>query len=223
MSDSLTIIRSFVRKPLSFRCKPPTHSRALEKYPEIMKRLGPSPSPEGRCTVTVEHQLNGPASPGDLRELRDLLGDYAEPFATFYEEHDGFVLYKDPRSGRGGRWKPLSIQQWTEATEELRSMNEFSPPGDDPAEIMSSGIAFAHAPQSGNFFAVAMSGPKPGAIYYANHDGWYERSFAANFDDFIRRVTSNPVKLLSRDLGCYARYSDGTSNVQWIPDAVVKE
>ena len=40
-----------------------------------------------------------------------------------------------------------------------------------------------------------------------------------DFEEFITRVTSNPAHLLSEELGCYARYSDGKTSIQWIPES----
>jgi hypothetical protein len=72
-------------------------------------------------------------------------------------------------------------------------------------------------PHSGNYFVVPIKGPSIGKVFYANHDGWYEKPFAKSFDDFVVRITKNPVKLLNDELGCYTRYSDGKTDLQWIP------
>ena len=79
--------------------------------------------------------------------------------------------------------------------------------------------ALATAPQSGNYFVMPVEGPNAGKVFYADHDGWYESHFAKDFEEFITRVTSNPAHLLSEELGCYARYSDGTTPIQWIPES----
>ena len=80
------------------------------------------------------------------------------------------------------------------------------------------GIAVATVPASGNYFVMPVEGVAAGKIFYADHDGWYESAFADRFQDFLVRVTRDPVKLLAEDVGCYTRYSDGKTDKQWIPE-----
>lgn len=86
-------------------------------------------------------------------------------------------------------------------------------------------MPFACVPQSGNYFVMPVDGPHAGKVYYVNHDGdgWYESAFAQGFDDFIFRVITDPASLVSNELGCYTRYSDGKTDVQWIPKELVIE
>jgi hypothetical protein len=53
------------------------------------------------------------------------------------------------------------------------------------------------------FFAVRKTGPKRGAIFYTDHETLaVEAPFASDFDEFVSRIISDPVKLLAKDLGC---------------------
>lgn len=88
----------------------------------------------------------------------------------------------------------------------------------DPDHIRT-GVAFATVPQSGNYFVMPVEGPNAGKVFYADHDGWYESHFAKHFSEFITRVTNSPAHLLSEELGCYSRYSDGKTPIQWIPES----
>jgi hypothetical protein len=40
---------------------------------------------------------------------------------------------------------------------------------------------------------------------------------------FSFRVTADPASLMSEELGCYTRYSDGKTDIQWIPKELVVE
>ena len=164
----------------------------------------------------ILHVLNAISSADDLKVLHSMLGIHAASFEGIYAAHDGFVLYKDSLSDKAGI-EALPICQWQEAGDDMRQWFEHLDDESDPDHIRS-GVAFATVPQSGNYFVVPVKGPNAGKVFYADHDGWYESHFAADFAEFITRVTSNPVHLLSEELGCYARYSDGTTSIQWIPE-----
>jgi hypothetical protein len=165
----------------------------------------------------LSHVLNAPASANDLALLRSMLGAHAAQVKDFYRTHDGFVLYKDSLSRAAGI-EALPISQWQDAGEEMRQWFEHLDDESDPDHIRT-GVAFATAPQSGNYFVMPVEGPNAGKVFYADHDGWYESHFATDFNEFITRVMSNPAHLLSEELGCYARYSDGKTPIQWIPES----
>ncbi len=147
-----------------------------------------------------------------------MLGNHAGPLAAFYERHDGFVLYKDTLSSAAGI-ELFSVDQWLAATEDMRSCFKHlaDDPDNDPDHIVK-GIAIGTVPESGNYFVLPIDGPNAGKIFYADHDGWYESAFADDFDAFLKHVTEEPVRLLAEQVGCYTRYSDGETDLQWIPE-----
>ena len=146
-----------------------------------------------------------------------MLGEHSAQFEEVYANHDGFVLYKDSLSDAAGI-EALPIAQWIEAGDDMRRWFDHL---DDESDLdhIRTGIAFATAPRSGNYFVMAVEGPNTGKVFYANHDDWYESHFSEDFAEFITRVISNPAHLLSEELGCYARYSDGKTSIQWIPES----
>jgi hypothetical protein len=164
----------------------------------------------------LHHVLNPPADFGDLEILRSKVGSLDPAIESVYEMHDGFTLYEDDLSDTAGI-DVLPIAGWEEAGAEVREWLDQLDPDDDP-DCLRSGIAFATVRHSGNYFVIPVEGPSSGKVFYADHDGWYETHFAENFDDFVNRITSDPAKLLSEELGCYTRYSDGKSSIQWIPE-----
>lgn len=196
---------------------------------QLLEAFTKSPAPGFRCFAAgdktnarflarVRHILNPPASSALIAKIRQSLGVHAGPIVELFQHHDGFVLYHDEKSDAAGI-ELLSVARWDEATDDMRNWFEelADDPESDPDHIVT-GIAIATVPQSGNYFVMPIEGPSAGKIFYADHDGWYETSFADDFGGFLARVTSDPVRLLAEDVGCYTRYSDGKTDLQWIPE-----
>jgi hypothetical protein len=196
---------------------------------QILREFAKAPAPGFRCCAAgaksgaqflakVRHILNAPASSESIAQLRQMLGSHAGKVAAFYQQHDGFVLYRDTLSEAAGI-ELLPVGQWKEATDDMREWFDHlvDDAENDPDRIVT-GIAIATVPQSGNYFVMPVEGPTAGKVFYADHDGWYESAFADGLDDFLVHVTREPVKLLAEEVGCYTRYSDGKTDTQWIPE-----
>lgn len=180
---------------------------------------GRSEKTKRQFLARVRHVLNPPATAEGLALLRSMLGHFAPEFELGYREFDGFTLYQDALSDTAGI-EALPVAKWKEATEDMREFLADLSEEDDPDHIRK-GVAFATVPQSGNYFVVPVEGPSAGKVFYADHDGWYESHFASGFDEFISRVMNEPAVLLSDELGCYTRYSDGKTSIQWVPEKYV--
>jgi hypothetical protein len=150
-----------------------------------------------------------------LANLRRTIPTGSEPLIAFYRKHNGCVLYRDTLSAAAGI-ELFAIENMAAQTEE---MYEWLQSLDDEADInhLRTAVAIGHVPESGNFFAVPIEGEKAGMVFYVDHDDWREEPFANSFDEFMDRITISPAKLLSEDLGCCTRYSDGETDTQWIP------
>lgn len=199
-----------------------------------IKAFANAPNPGFRCTpagskskktfiVSIEHVFNKPASEKSLAALRAALGAFADQAAAAYQQHDGLILFKDSNSDEAGI-ELLPIKAWKEAAQDMREMLEYleEDPESDPDHIFT-GVAFATVISSGNYFVMPIEGPSAGKVIYADHDGWYESAFASDFNDFLARLVKSPVKLLNDELGCYARYSDGDTDIQWIPTDYIED
>jgi hypothetical protein len=66
---------------------------------------------------------------------------------------------------------------------------------------------------------MTVEGKDTGKVFYINHDDWRDQPFAESFDEFLAHISDSPATLLSEELGCYARYSEGQTDTQWIPIA----
>lgn len=188
-----------------------------------------APAPGFRCSAAgaksdmrflakVHHILHPPASANSIDRIRRVTGLHAESIAAFYVRHNGFILYCDSLSDAAGI-ELFPVEQWDEETQDMR--DTFAHLADDlenDPDCILTGVALATVPHSGNYFVMPVEGPSAGKIFYADHDGWYESAFANDFAEFLQRVVRDPVKLLAEDVGCYTRYSDGRTKLQWIPE-----
>lgn len=182
----------------------------------------PEPGPE-RWVASLSHELPGPATEPELKALRE--GGVPEDFIEFYSQHNGAVLYRDSIKNHAGfhatgiylapvsEWPLLGsyAQEWIDSLD-AAERQELVPEWTEDA------IVFGEAPNSGNYFILAMSGEKRGRIFYFDHDGFEFEEYAENLPQFFSKVTYRPAEQL-HSLGCYVRYTDGVSDTQWIPEA----
>jgi hypothetical protein len=194
---------------------------------QILEEFARAPSPAFRCInaghkpnrrffARLRHILHPPATTGHIAEARLMLGTVGSEMTAFCRRHDGFILYQDHLSDTAGI-EMFSIDQWSKAGTQMRGWLDMLSDGDDP-DCLGTGVAFATAPQSANYFIMPIEGPSAGRVFYARHDDWYDGPFAEDFNAFLARVTLDPVKLLRKDLGSFARYSDGVTSIEWIPE-----
>ena len=189
---------------MAFRCRPAGRKTSTERF-----------------VASVRHSLNSPATETDLAILKKSLGDASPPLERFYAKHNGFVLYRDTLSDAAGV-EALPIRAWAKATERVQDqLRETLDDEDDDSHGMLSRVAFGMSSRSGNFFIVETKGADAGSIFYTDHETASMEVFAKNFVEFIQRITSDPVTLLAKTRGCFARYADGETSRQWIPEAVV--
>ncbi len=84
------------------------------------------------------------------------------------------------------------------------------------------GVAFGAVPKTDNFFVVLVAGSRAGQIFYTQGDGGSVSLFSKSFEGFIKRITSNPIKLLTKDLHGCASFQDVQTFESWIPFEVVR-
>jgi hypothetical protein len=178
----------------------------------------------GTWVARLRHELHPRAT---LDEVDTLKNGFTNPlpqeFIEFYSRHNGARLYIDTVENSWGfhtsgifvapidEWPSLGehVQEWRDSLDEAGQMA--------PA-WMQDAIVFGEVPQSGNYFVLAISGEMRGRIVYFNHDGFEFQTYANNLAEFFAKVTDKPAQVLY-DLGCYARYFDGKTSQQWIPEA----
>jgi hypothetical protein len=200
------------------------------------------PSPAFRCyaagnraknasfLAAVRNEVNPPADDRALSTIEKLLGSAAATVRQFYAKHDGVLLYQDTRLARrraGPQFYAagvafFSVNDWEHNSKEMRerlvaigwSLEEM--PG-----WLQEGIAFGEIPRSANYFVIQPSGENAGNVFYANHDAFEQDPLAGSFEEFLDSILADPANFLYRR-GCYTRYSDGETDLQWIPKEYVE-
>ena len=170
----------------------------------------------------VKNRLNPPATDEDIAELDALLGGQFDDAREFYKRHNGLLLYEDTRSDAAGL-ELFPIGEWRYRSEGMRE--QFAEMGfeesDDPDGLLK-GIAFGEICHSANYFTFQTTGPHSGTIFYISHDDWQNEPIAHSFSDFLALIVRDPAEFLY-DAGCYTRYSDGKSDIQWIPKEYISD
>ena len=179
-----------------------------------------------RLSVRVCHELGDPTSTKLLPAAVELLGDAGRPFERLYERHNGLVLYAQPDALRREEWPDyypagirfFPLETWPFETQDAQALVRQVFMEHEPPDWMKRGFAFGEICHSSNYFIVHPPGPTAGQIYYLSHDGWdlYDAPVAEDLHEFLDLIVTDPAAFLN-DMGCYTRYSDGHSDVQWVP------
>ncbi|HXI97338.1 MAG TPA: hypothetical protein VNG73_00220 [Gemmatimonadaceae bacterium] len=159
--------------------------------------------------MEISHRLHQAATDSAITKLCSLIPQPSAEVEALYRVHDGMDLYVQG-STVGLALYPVS--NWGAATKSFRQ--DAAASGrlvDELYDFEREGIVIGEPPNSGNVIVLY-----EGRVYYSDHDGGDDTPLAENFASFLQRIVADPPQLLL-DLGCYARYSYGRSETQWIP------
>jgi len=114
-----------------------------------------------------------------------------------------------------------SIEWWDRFTNDMKQWYEDAIEfGDeelkDRLDWLDNCIAFAEPSDSANYFVIALQGKHAGKIIYIDHDGAEVVVYADTFNGFLEKYLTDPIKEMDF-FGCYVRYDDGETDIQWIP------
>lgn len=187
------------------------------------------PAPGFRCSpagarnqskqfiARIRHEIGKPASARALASAAELCGEARMTVRPFVELHDGAVLYRDKKSDAAGI-RFFEVAEWELRTREMReSMIAMGVDENDMPEWFHQGIVFAEIPQSANYFVLQTMAPDTGCVFYCDHDGFEPEAMATSFEDLLSLIVNDPAAFLFQ-CGCYARYSDGKTPIQWCPE-----
>jgi hypothetical protein len=171
----------------------------------------------------VKNHLKPPADQSALYTIDKLLGAAGTKIKQFYAKHDGVLMYEDTLWSRwsGGDYKTAGIaffpvDEWQEKSYEMRK----GWPLEDMPVWLQEGIAFGEIPHSANYFVIQPRGTNAGKVFYRDHDDFREKPIAGSFTAFLNSILADPADFLNR-LGCYTLYTDGKTDIQWIPKEYV--
>jgi hypothetical protein len=140
----------------------------------------------------------------------------------FVELHDGVLLYHDDKSDAAGV-EFFKATEWEARTEEMReSMTAMGFEEDDMPNWFHRGIVIGEIPHSANYFVIQPSGDEAGQLFYCDHDDFKTEPMAESFEDLLSMIVKDPPGFLYQ-CGCFTRYSDGKTDIQWIPKKYVPD
>ena len=167
------------------------------------------PPQDIRIEVEISHRLRQPATSSAIVELRRLLSRPDPEVEALYRVHDGIDLYIQGSTVAVALYPILSWAATTKSFREDATASGTLVHG--LYDFEREGIVIGEPPHAGNVLMLY-----EGRVHYSDHDGGDATPLAETFGTFLQRIVADPAQFLL-DLGCYARYSDGRSNKQWIP------
>ena len=84
------------------------------------------------------------------------------------------------------------------------------------------GVVFGEIPHSANYLVLQPDGNQAGKVFYADHDDFKTEAMAPSFEDLLTMIVDDPPGFLYQ-CGCFTRYSDGKTTIQWIPKEYVPD
>jgi hypothetical protein len=170
----------------------------------------------------VTNHIGRAASPRSVVALGKLCGTASPALIRFVKDHDGVLLYKDDNSDAAGI-ALFKVQEWPSRTEEMReSMMAMSFEEEDMPEWFHGGVVFGEIPHSSNYLVIQLNGSQAGRVVYCDHDDFKVEAFAASFDVLLSMIVDDPPGFLYK-CGCFTRYSDGKTKIQWIPKEYIAD
>jgi hypothetical protein len=194
-----------------------------DTHPFVLLLAAPAPGFECRsvsdkqrkAVFQIQHDVREAPSSDQLTSARQLLGRSGNLLLEFYRFNDGADLYRGVGTDEVGvRFFP--IDQWQGETTAMKQASASLPKGGRP-EVLDRAIAFGEPPGSGHHFAIVTKGKGATSIILTNHETLAADEFAPDFNEFLKVICSDPVDLLTNQLGSYVRYRDGKTRQEWIP------
>ena len=158
--------------------------------------------------VELTHARGEPATDERLAVLRELAGSDSVALGPLYRAFDGLVFHL---SGDTAGLIVAAIESLEELNHGWRAWHADLDPS-ELLEFQKRGFAFATIAGSGEYFVLY-----EGRVYFSSHDGGDEEPFAVDLESFFVRALSDPARFLD-ETGCHVRYSDGTTDAQYIPE-----
>lgn len=172
--------------------------------------------------VSVKNLIGKPGSKKAFAAVNKVCGENLPLLKRFVELHDGVLLYRDGRSDAAGI-EFFRATDWQSRTQEMReSMTAMGFEQDEMPDWFQQGVVFGEIPHSANYFVIQPSGKEAGRIFYCDHDDFKTEPFAGSFDDLLRMIVNDPPGFLY-ECGCFTRYCDGKTDIQWIPKEYVAD
>jgi hypothetical protein len=192
------------------------------------------PAPAFRCYACgdrseklslLAHVKNVVGKPGSAKAIAAVTkscGAASPVLKRCVELHDGVLLYRDGKSDAAGV-EFFKAAEWQSRTAEMReSMTAMGFEEDDMPDWFHRGVVFGEIPHSANYFVIQPSGDDAGQVFYCDHDDFRTEPMAESFEELLSMIVKDPPGFLYQ-CGCFTRYSDGKTDIQWIPKEYVAD
>ncbi|MBL8795169.1 MAG: SMI1/KNR4 family protein [Planctomycetia bacterium] len=180
------------------------------------------PSEEPRFLARVINVVGKAGSMTAIAAVDTACSADAPALRRFVQRHDGVMLYQDEKSDAAGI-EFFKATEWQVRTKEMReSMIAMGFEENDMPEWFHKGVVFGEIPHSGNYFVVQPSGIGAGRVFYCDHDDFQTEPLAESLEDLLSLIVKDPPGFLYQ-CGCFTRYSDGKTDIQWIPMAYIAD
>jgi len=175
-----------------------------------------------KLLALVKNVVGKPGSAKAIAAVAKACGPASQVIKRFVQLHDGVVLYRDSKSDAAGV-EFFKSAEWQSRTEEMReSMTAMGFEEHDMLEWFHSGVVFGEIPHSENYFVLQPNGDEAGRVFYCDHDDFKTEVMAESFEEFLSMIVKDPPGFLY-ECGCFTRYSDGKTDIQWIPKEYVPD
>ena len=194
----------------------------ISKNEEVTFKCKPAGGAKGEYFAKTKSRLEDPADYEALELIKSNLGGFSQEFIDFFKKQNGARFHEESTAGASSL-AIHPVQGWDELTSEMSEWFEMVDEDElEEAEVdwLDECVSFAEIPESGNYFVIALAGVNQGKIIYSDHDGLETEIYANSFNEFLNKFLSSPVEQIDI-LGCYTRYSDGKTDIQWIPEEIV--
>ncbi len=158
--------------------------------------------------VDLQNIVGEPATLDELRLLDRIARRESKHLAELYRTYNGLQLQINKKTIG---LIITSIRNLKQLNKDWKDWFRHSPRR-ELYDYQREGFAFGEICHSGNYFV--MYG---GYVYYSSHDSADDEQWGYGLDVFFDRALSDPTRFLW-EVGCYTRYSDGKTDVQYIPN-----
>jgi|SRR5262245_21962085 len=175
-----------------------------------------------KLLARVMNVIGKPGSAKAIAAVSKACGATSPVLTRFVELHDGVLLYRDGKSDAAGV-EFFEATAWQSRTQEMHeSMTEMGFEEDDMPEWFHRGVVIGEIPHSANSLVIQSTGDQAGQVFYCDHDDFRTEPIAQSFEDLLAMIIKDPPAFLYQ-CGCFTRYSDGKTEIQWIPKEYVAD
>lgn len=161
--------------------------------------------------VSLVNKVGEPATSEQMDQLAQITKQEFDELKSIYASYNGASFHE---AGVTAGLVIAAIDQLQQFNDEWQSWLEMMEP-EEVFDFQKHGVAFATIEASGNFFVMYQ-----GQVFYSDHDDPDEKPIAKSLEAFLDQALNQPAQFLN-SMGCYTRYFDGDSDLQYIPKLFV--